>query len=183
MATGSSSTFRQVGIATGIAALGAVLLHQIRPNTVAALAASTDGQAILAHGGNRQSEAVTGEGIRQAAASLPTAQARETLIDAYKVGFTMTFDHLMAIASVVAIVGAVGSLALVRQRDFVPSVSPGETVPEASLERPAPPVRRPRHAHSKRKRARRARGLDDRRRSRPSSGRPRRPAPTSTEVG
>ena len=40
MATGSSSTFRQVGIATGIAGLGAVFLSQIRPNTVSALAAT-----------------------------------------------------------------------------------------------------------------------------------------------
>ena len=45
MATGSSSTFRQVGIATGIAGLGAVFLHQIRPNTASALAATPEGRS------------------------------------------------------------------------------------------------------------------------------------------
>ncbi len=37
-----------------------------------------------------------------------------------------TFDHLMGIAAVVAFVGAVGCLFLVRQRDFVPSLDEGE---------------------------------------------------------
>jgi hypothetical protein len=62
-------------------------------------------------------------GVRQLAASIPNAPVRHALIAAYHVGFTATFDHLMAIAAVVALVGAVGSLILVRQRDFVPSLS------------------------------------------------------------
>jgi hypothetical protein len=44
MASGSSSTFRQVGISTGIAGLGAVFLSQIRPNTVDALDSSATGR-------------------------------------------------------------------------------------------------------------------------------------------
>jgi EmrB/QacA subfamily drug resistance transporter len=159
MATGSSSTFRQVGISTGIAGLGAVFLGQIRTNTASALTTSPDGRAVLAHGGSRLNTAISGSGVREAAASLPTAGVRDALISAYKIGFSSTFDHLMAIASVIALIGAVGSLALVRQRDFVPSYSPGEAggpVTEMTnavlVTEPAPQPRRPRHAHSKSRR-------------------------------
>ncbi len=171
MATGSSSTFRQVGISTGIAGLGAVFLSQIRTNTTTALTGSADGQAVLAHGDSRLSTAISGSGIREAAASLRNVGARDALIGAYKVGFSSTFDHLMAIASVIALVGAVGSLVLVRQRDFVPSHSPGEVIGESTgaatdhavggegetAAGAAPPPRRPRHAHSKRRSRRRRR--------------------------
>jgi EmrB/QacA subfamily drug resistance transporter len=171
MATGSSSTFRQVGISTGIAGLGAVFLSQIRTNTTTALTGSAGGQAVLAHGDSRLSTAISGSGIREAAASLRNVGARDALIGAYKVGFSSTFDHLMAIASVIALVGAVGSLVLVRQRDFVPSYSPGEAIGQPTGEATgealggdgetttgaAPPPRRPRHAHSKRRSRRRRR--------------------------
>ncbi len=170
MATGSSTTFRQVGFATGIAGLGAVFLNEIRPNTVSALMSTSDGQAFLLHGSARLDTAIDGGGIRQAAAAIPTAPVRDALVEAYKVGFTATFDHLMAIATAVAFVGAVGSLVFVRQRDFVPSVSPDDLPPVAVAPAPAA-VRRPRHAHSKRRRRRRARGVETRGALRSPSGR------------
>jgi EmrB/QacA subfamily drug resistance transporter len=123
MASGSSSTFRQVGIATGIAGLGAVFLAQIRPDTARALASTASGRLVLAHGGTRLSAAIAGGGVREAAASIP-GPARHALISAYQIGFTTTLNHLMAIAAVIAGIGAIGALALVRQRDFVPSYSP-----------------------------------------------------------
>ena len=184
MATGTSSTFRQVGLATGIAGLGAVLLNQIRPDTVAALTTSPEGRAVLAHGGSGLADAISGGGIREAAAAIPSAGARNALISAYKVGFTTSFDHLMSIAFVVAMVGAVGSLLLVRQRDFVSSEPPVDMVLAAPSDRDLlPPARRPRHAHSKRRRPRRKRGLPARHPVRPSSGWPRPPAPASPDVG
>ena len=130
MSTGSASTFRQVGIATGIAGLGAVFLSQIRPATTNALASTADGRQVLGHGGTQLSTAISGGGVRQAASSIPFSGAREALLSAYRIGFTSTFNHLMVIATVIAFIGAVGGLALVRQRDFVPSVSP--TPEEAS---------------------------------------------------
>ena len=147
MASGSSSTFRQVGIATGIAAMGAVFLDQMRPNTVNALERSAGGQAILAHGGSHLSAVIAGGDVRQAAASFPPGAVRATLIDAYKVGFTTTFNHLMEMALVTALVGAIGCFFLVRQRDFVPSYAPGE---EAVAREPG----RRRHQHSRRNRGR-----------------------------
>jgi EmrB/QacA subfamily drug resistance transporter len=125
MASGSSSTFRQVGIATGIAGLGAVFLSQIRPDTVNALQATPGGRLLLAEGGSRLTTAISGSGVREAAALIPSAAARDTLINAYRIGFTTTFNHLMGIATATAFIGAVGALALVRQRDFVPSYEPG----------------------------------------------------------
>ncbi len=123
MSTGSASTFRQVGIATGIAGLGAVFLSQIKGSTVTALSASAPGQQLLAHGGQRLSAAITGSGVRQAAAAIPVPSVRDALLSAYQTGFSTTFNHLMGIASVIAMVGAVGCLVLVRQRDFVPSTA------------------------------------------------------------
>jgi hypothetical protein len=157
MASGSSSTFRQVGISTGIAGLGAVFLSQIRPNTVHALAQSATGRSILAHGGTHVSGAIAGGDVRQVAASLPPGAVRNTLIDAYRVGFTTTFNHLMQIALVIALVGAVGCFFLVRQRDFVPSYAPGEE-PE-TVEQPAP-----RYRHSQRQRGRHPAGTPTSRR-------------------
>jgi EmrB/QacA subfamily drug resistance transporter len=125
MASGSSATFRQVGMATGIAGLGAVFLSQIRPDTAAALATTPTGRLILAQGGPRLWQAVTGGGVHEAAATLPEG-ARHTLISAYQAGFTNTFNQLMTIAMWTSLVGAIAALALVRQRDFIPSFSPAD---------------------------------------------------------
>jgi EmrB/QacA subfamily drug resistance transporter len=133
MASGSSSTFRQVGIATGIAGLGAVFLRQIRPATVHALATTAAGRQVLQHAG-QVSVAISQGVVRQTAAALPTAAARHALLHAYRTAFASTFDHLMVIATAVAAIGAVGSLALVRQSDFVPSIGPGEPLTAPSIE-------------------------------------------------
>jgi EmrB/QacA subfamily drug resistance transporter len=132
MASGASNTFRQVGIATGIAGLGAVFLSQIRPATVTALAGTPAGRIMLAHAPSSMSGALAEGGVRQVASAIPHLAARQALLSAYRVGFTATFDHLMAIASVVSLIGAVAALALVRQRDFVPSYSPTDAGPTGS---------------------------------------------------
>ena len=41
------------------------------------------------------------------------------LLHAYRIGFSHTFNELMVIGAVIAFVGAVLTLVLVRQRDFV----------------------------------------------------------------
>jgi len=133
MASGANNTFRQVGIATGIAALGAVFQSQIQHATAAALQTSVTGQEVLARGGTALKGALAGGGVRQVAASIPSASARATLLHAYRVGFASTLDHLMIIGVVVAAIGSVGAFALVRQRDFVPSYAP----PAALHEEPA----------------------------------------------
>jgi EmrB/QacA subfamily drug resistance transporter len=123
MASGSSNTFRQVGIATGIAGLGAVFQSQVQAKTEAALNGSGAGRQVLAKGGSNLTQAITGGGVREASASLPAA-ARQTLLHAYQQGFSATFNHLMIISTVIAAVGTVAAFALVRQRDFVVTHGP-----------------------------------------------------------
>jgi EmrB/QacA subfamily drug resistance transporter len=133
MASGANNTFRQVGIATGIAALGAVFQSQIQHATASALASNPAGQALLAHGGSALNGALAGGGVREAAASIPSASSRAALLQAYRVAFSGTLDHLMIIGTVVAAVGSICAYSLIRQRDFVPSYSPAEV----HLEQPA----------------------------------------------
>ena len=119
MASGANNTFRQVGIATGIAVLGAVFQSQILAHTTSALNKSAFGPEILQRGGAHLQGAMAAGGVRDALPSVPLAAARQALLGAYKVGFSSTLNHLMYIGAVVALVGAACGFALVRQRDFV----------------------------------------------------------------
>jgi hypothetical protein len=138
MASGANSTFRQVGIATGIAGLGSVFQSQIQHKTVDALAATPAGQAVAAHGGSQLQSAILGGGVREAAAALPTPAGRTTLLTAYHVGFSATLNTIMLIGAVIALIGSVGAFALVRQRDFVPSFTPPSGPPAGAPADPAP---------------------------------------------
>jgi EmrB/QacA subfamily drug resistance transporter len=131
MASGINNTFRQVGIATGIAGLGAIFQHEIPSKTHAALAASAPGREVLRGSGPEKLKTalVSGE-VQQIAGKLPS-DARAALAHAYRVGFTSAFTSILEIAAAVALVGCVLALALVRSRDFVGSepsgASPGES--------------------------------------------------------
>ena len=137
MSTGAASTFRQVGIATGIAGLGAIFVHQIKPAVIQNLQATASGQALLVHSGQGLGSALTTGGVRQAAASIPPGAGRQALLSAYQEGFATTMNHLMGIAAVIAMVGAIGCLFLVRQKDFVVSVERGEAPAPAGPTQPS----------------------------------------------
>jgi EmrB/QacA subfamily drug resistance transporter len=124
MASGANNTFRQVGIATGIAGLGTVFQTQIQNHTLAALNESSTGRSVAAHGGAALKGALAGGGVRGALTSIPSAAGRDALLQAYRVGFSATLDHLMIIGAVISLIGSIASFALVRQRDFVPSFAP-----------------------------------------------------------
>lgn len=130
MASGSSNTFRQVGIATGIAGLGAVYQHQITHSVHGALSRTAAGRAAVAAHGAELSNAFSSGQVHSVAKALPSAQGNAVL-SAYRVGFSSTLDHLMVISAIVAFLGAIAALALVRQKDFVPSspTAPG-SVPD-----------------------------------------------------
>ena len=129
MASGANNTFRQVGIATGIAVLGAVFQSQIVSHTSAALSKTDLGQEVLRTGGPQLRAAMSAGEVHQAAQAIPIVAARGVLIDAYHVGFSAALNHLMEIGAIVAFVGALAAFALVRQRDFI--------VPTASVGAPA----------------------------------------------
>ncbi len=110
MGSGINTTFRQVGIAVGIAAYGAIfqrLLEHKLPN-----GPSGD---VLASGSAR----VLGPG-------------RE---GEFLAGYTSALNELFVIGGVVALVGAVVAFALVRQSDFVSHGGPPQPPAEAAPER------------------------------------------------
>jgi EmrB/QacA subfamily drug resistance transporter len=118
MGSGTNSTFRQVGIATGIAGLGAVFASQIQTHTTTVLNSTAAGQLVLHRGGSQLAAAMQSGSVREAASAVPEP-ARSVLLHAYRIGFSHTFNELMVIGAAVAFVGAVLTLVLVRQRDFV----------------------------------------------------------------
>jgi EmrB/QacA subfamily drug resistance transporter len=123
MASGINNTFRQVGIATGIAGLGAVFQHDVTQKTSAALAASGPGRRVIGAAHGQLSGALVSGEVSDLARHLPPA-ASVALAHAYKLGFTGAFTNILIIAGTIAFVGALCAFALVRSRDFV---SAGET--------------------------------------------------------
>jgi hypothetical protein len=113
MASGINSTFRQVGIATGIAALGAIFESQLASRLAPALASTpVAGQAkSIAH-------AVAGGGGQAVVARVPPGQ-RTAAEHAIHGAFAGALNDILIVAAVVAFVGAVLALALIRGRDFV----------------------------------------------------------------
>jgi EmrB/QacA subfamily drug resistance transporter len=122
MASGINSTFRQLGIATGIAGLGAVFQHEITTRTLAALARSGQEPAVIAatHGALHSTLA---SGTTASIARMLPAGPREALLHAARAGFAGALNEILIIAATVAFVGAVLGFALVRPRDFVATQS------------------------------------------------------------
>jgi EmrB/QacA subfamily drug resistance transporter len=118
MASGINSTFRQVGIATGIAGLGAVFQHSVTHGTTAALIASGHAREIVSTAHGQLGTLLESGEVTRIANSLSPA-ARTALDHSYRVGFTGAFTTIAAIAAMVALVGAVLGFVLVRTRDFV----------------------------------------------------------------
>src|SRR5438105_625366 len=133
MASGINNTFRQVGIATGIAGLGAVFQHQLMHKTSSALAGSARGHAVLGAADGRLGRALVSGEVGRLAHSLPPG-ARHALAHAYRVGFTGALSSILIIASAIAISGAVLAFTLVRARDFVSSGQPAGAAEARSAE-------------------------------------------------
>jgi EmrB/QacA subfamily drug resistance transporter len=113
-ASGINSTFRQVGIATGIAALGALFQVRVTEKLTDALAAAP----LPPGAAERLGEAVASGGTGAAAQAAP-ANAREVVVTAARQAFIDGLNEILVVAGVVAIVGGVLAFALVRSRDFV----------------------------------------------------------------
>ncbi len=118
MASGINSTFRQVGIATGIAGLGAVFQHSVTQHTTTALLAGGHAREVLNSAHGRLGTLLESGEVTQIARSLSPG-ARTALEHSYRVGFTDAFTTIAAIAAVVALVGGALAFVLVRTRDFV----------------------------------------------------------------
>jgi predicted MFS family arabinose efflux permease len=114
MAAGVNDTFRQVGIAVGIALWGALFVAS-GADRVRGLAAGTP-----AAGGDRPRqlvEAASAGNLDQALAALPPG-SRPAASEAAREGFLAGLNDVLTLGALVAFAGAVLALWLVRERDI-----------------------------------------------------------------
>ncbi len=103
MASGVNSTFRQVGIATGIAGLGAIFQGTVSHRITDALA------------GGQNPKLPPSEVLAQGNARAVPPQFH----DAFVTGWTGALNEILIVAAVLALAGAVAALVLVRAKDLV----------------------------------------------------------------
>ncbi|MGH3050698.1 MAG: MFS transporter, partial [Gaiellaceae bacterium] len=110
MASGINNTARQVGIATGIAALGAVFQNRIEAH----LSGKVAGHA------HQLAQAVASGGTKQALSAVPVAQ-RAQVASLARAAFISGLNEILLVAAFVLFAGSICAFALVRGRDFVAS--------------------------------------------------------------
>jgi EmrB/QacA subfamily drug resistance transporter len=113
MAAGINNTFRQVGIAAGVAALGSIFATRIHAGVASSLADTP-----LARSAHQIATAVSSGNVAQVLAHAPRA-AREQLTAAATGSFVHALNDILLIAAVVAFAGAAVALTLIRRKDFV----------------------------------------------------------------
>jgi len=117
MASGINSTFRQIGIATGIALLGTLFATELRHAVAAAVHLHPVGISASAITGALQN-GKAGQLFQQAGSS-GDPQHLATLQQIARGSFTDALDHILLVAAVIAFVCSVLSFVLIRQKDFV----------------------------------------------------------------
>jgi EmrB/QacA subfamily drug resistance transporter len=114
MASGINSTFRQVGIATGIALLGTLFANRVSEIVTAKVAAVPG----LAGKAQQITTAVKSGGARREVAHVTPKQG-EQLLTITREAFTAGLDRIFLVGAIIAFVTGVLSLVLIRPRDFV----------------------------------------------------------------
>jgi len=105
MASGISNTFRIGGLATGVAALGAVFQHRLETSLPADLGAPVSRLAqTVASGGTRAATALT--------------HGHPGVLEASLRAFASALNEILAIGAGLALLGAIAAVVLVRARDF-----------------------------------------------------------------
>ena len=114
MASGINSTFRQVGIATGIALLGALFSNMVRSEVLTHVAAVPG----LSGRAPQIATAVQSGEIGRVIGQLP-AHARQAVALITRAAFTTGLNHILLVAAIIALVSGVVALAAIRSKDFV----------------------------------------------------------------
>jgi hypothetical protein len=132
MASGVNTTFRQIGIATGIAVYGSVFASALRQKLGQTLASIPSLERHLPG-------VVTAiqQGNAAQAINVVPAPLRAPLVSAIHASFASALDVLLVVSAVVALGGAACSGVLIRRRDFVVShhqPTPAPTEPLGSPE-------------------------------------------------
>ena len=113
MASGINSTFRQVGIATGIALLGTLFSSKVRAEVESATAAVP----ALSHRGPQIAAAVQSGRVGSVLAKLP-AHLRQTAGMITRSAFTTGLNHILLVAAIIALASGVVAFAAIRSQDF-----------------------------------------------------------------
>jgi EmrB/QacA subfamily drug resistance transporter len=113
MASGINNTFRQIGIATGIAALGAIFESRI----TSYLASSGEVPAGRVH---QFAQAIASGALPRAVQGLPP-QTRSQAAELGQAAFISGLNAILLVSALVLFAGAVLAFVLVRRRDFVAS--------------------------------------------------------------
>jgi EmrB/QacA subfamily drug resistance transporter len=133
MASGVNNTFRQVGIAAGIAALGSIFTSAIARHLPGALPPSLAGSAPAIGNAVRQGS------VAQTLASVPAAD-RAAVALALRSSVAAGLNDLAYVTAGVAIVGAVCATLLIRRKDFLrrDAAPPAASGDPAGQEAPEP---------------------------------------------
>jgi EmrB/QacA subfamily drug resistance transporter len=113
MASGINSTARQVGIATGVAALGSILASQADSSVISHLSRTP-----LAGGSHALAQAVSNGSVIQAIQTVPP-HLRGLAAGAARAGFVDGLNVVLLLGALVSLAAAVLTVVLIRQRDFV----------------------------------------------------------------
>jgi MFS family permease len=112
MASGINATFRQVGIATGIAALGAIFQHELSAKLAPRLAHTP----VAGHVG-QIAHAVAAGGAQAVQGRVPAGQRHAATLAIHS-AFASSLNEILVVGGIVAFAGAALALVLVRRRDF-----------------------------------------------------------------
>jgi len=111
MASGVNSTFRQVGIATGIAALGTIFTNAIERHLSTTLPAS------LAGSESRIVSAIRQGNVGHLISSVPPSD-RAAIDAALRSSFAAGMNDLLYVTAALALAGGVCAAVLIRRKDF-----------------------------------------------------------------
>jgi len=115
MASGVNTTFRQIGIAAGIAGLGSIFTAALQHHLTYASSVASSAPRIVTM--VRQGQ------VGQLLASLPPARRGEVAV-AIKAAFAAGLNDLLYVTAAIALVGGVCALLLIRRKDFVSRAEP-----------------------------------------------------------
>jgi EmrB/QacA subfamily drug resistance transporter len=114
MASGVNNTFRQIGIASGIAVLGAIFQASIKHSLSTGLAAAHFSASQL----TQASAAISGGQTSLVVNNTPAAYRNSVALVAHQ-AFLRGFNEIDLIAAIIALAGAFLSFVLIRKKDLV----------------------------------------------------------------
>jgi hypothetical protein len=112
MGSGINATFRQVGIATAIAALGSIFTSKVRAEVSSGLHAAHSG------GARTIATAISSGQTHQAIAHVPP-RARGIVGEVARASLVAGLNDIFLVAATLALAGAIAALLLIRSSDFV----------------------------------------------------------------